>query len=231
MPPKAGGCIQSGIYMIRNMVNNKCYIGQSKNVDRRLKEHMSKLKRGSHPNTHLQYAYNKYGPEAFDAFLLEPCSIDSLNSEEQRFIAAYHSNNPEYGYNMTAGGEGGREVSPEVTARRIESLHRYIEEHPEYIELRRQILAEPEVHQKIVNAMHTEEYRKKMSAVKTGFHHSEETKQKLAEINSKPVLCVETGVIYPSAKAATQSLPGKEMVRRAACGLRKTAGGFHWQYI
>ena len=49
---------------------------------------------------------------------------------------------------------------------------------------------------------------------------------------SKKTLCVETGEIFDSAKAASIA---KKVAHSAIChvakGERKTAGGFHWQYV
>ena len=39
--------MKSGIYLIKNIKNNKCYVGQSEDLEKRIKEHkylMSKLK-------------------------------------------------------------------------------------------------------------------------------------------------------------------------------------------
>ena len=55
--------MESGIYCIINKINNKIYIGQSKNLLKRRKEHKKGLKFGTHHNDHLQKAYNNYGKE------------------------------------------------------------------------------------------------------------------------------------------------------------------------
>lgn len=57
--------IISGIYCIENTVTGKKYIGSSKNIFKRLKDHMYKLKKNVHPNKHLQSSFNKYNIENF----------------------------------------------------------------------------------------------------------------------------------------------------------------------
>lgn len=57
-----------------------------------------------------------------------------------------------------------------------------------------------------------------------------------AHINHKafsvPVVCVETGVVYPSAHEAERQTDIKWQSISACCnGKRKTAGGFHWQKV
>jgi hypothetical protein len=48
---------------------------------------------------------------------------------------------------------------------------------------------------------------------------------------NKPVLCVETGVVYPSATDAS-ALTGVERSNIGSCcrGTREKAGGYHWQF-
>ena len=48
----------------------------------------------------------------------------------------------------------------------------------------------------------------------------------------KQVLCIETGVIYPTAaEASRQTGIHQDSISRTCKNKQKTAGGFHWQYI
>ena len=48
--------------------------------------------------------------------------------------------------------------------------------------------------------------------------------------NSKKVKCVETGTVYGGiAEAGRQT--GIKHISNVCCGARKTAGGYHWQYV
>ena len=96
-----------GIYIIENTINNKIYIGQtSVSFKNRLSNHVSELKRNKHCNNHLQRAWNKYGEDNFLFDILEECSKKLLNRREVYWISYYESNNSDYGYNKTPGGEG-----------------------------------------------------------------------------------------------------------------------------
>jgi group I intron endonuclease len=95
-----------GIYMIKNMFNNKMYIGKSIDITRRWKKHKSDLNNNRHDNKHLQSAWNKYGQSAFKFSIVEECSEDNLNIREIYYIQLYNSCNDLYGYNMTFGGDG-----------------------------------------------------------------------------------------------------------------------------
>lgn len=78
----------SGVYMIRNVLNQKCYIGSSANLSRRLRDHLNCLNKQTHQNKHLQAAYNKYGQKSFEFAILEQCEniVDTLVAIEQKYL-------------------------------------------------------------------------------------------------------------------------------------------------
>lgn len=60
------------IYQIRNLVNNKIYIGSTiRPLYIRKYEHFSELKKTKHANQYLQNSFNKYGKENFVLEVLE----------------------------------------------------------------------------------------------------------------------------------------------------------------
>ena len=89
-----------GIYQIRNMINNHIYIGSSKNIYGRVKEHNDSLYNGNHHNLYLQRAFNKYGCDNFTYEILILCDIDMLLLYEQRFIDGWK---PAYNISHIAG--------------------------------------------------------------------------------------------------------------------------------
>lgn len=54
-----------GVYAVRCGVTGKFYIGSSINVSARLAAHRVSLREGSHHNSYLQNAWNKYGDNSF----------------------------------------------------------------------------------------------------------------------------------------------------------------------
>lgn len=96
-----------GIYKITNTINNKCYIGQSSDLVKRIRKHIKTLLNGTNRNEHLQNAYKKYGPGNFTIEIIEECEKEALDEREIFWIDYYKSYNPEYGYNKTKGGTGG----------------------------------------------------------------------------------------------------------------------------
>lgn len=96
-----------GIYKIENKINGHCYIGQSRDIERRWRDERS----AANTPTDNEYesprsrAFRKYGIENFTFTVLEECSIERLNERERYYIQKYNS----YfnGYNQTLGGDGG----------------------------------------------------------------------------------------------------------------------------
>ena len=56
---------KSGIYRIRNLTNNKFYIGSAVNLNKRKNQHFHYLRNNKHHNKPLQNSYNKYGESSF----------------------------------------------------------------------------------------------------------------------------------------------------------------------
>lgn len=92
------------IYKFTNVVNGKCYIGQSiqKNPKSRFYDHFSKSK---NPNkSHFHYALKKYGIDKFTFEIIDSAeNLDDLNSLEQYYIQKFNSINE--GYNLRQGGD------------------------------------------------------------------------------------------------------------------------------
>jgi group I intron endonuclease len=73
----------SGIYLIINIENNKCYVGSSYNIRNRLFWHYNELDKGSHPNNILQNAVNKYGLDKFNFIPILNCPFEYNSKLEQ----------------------------------------------------------------------------------------------------------------------------------------------------
>ena len=86
----------SGIYKITNTVTGDFYIGSSKNVKQRWKEHKCPSKWKRYSNNPLYQDMRKYGLENFVFEILEVVEPDELKEKEQWFIETlkptYNSN-------------------------------------------------------------------------------------------------------------------------------------------
>jgi len=92
-----------GIYCIRNIVNNKVYIGKSKNIHKRIICHKYHLKNKSkEENSYFIAAYHKYGDDAFEYFVLEFLEENEklVAERELYWMKTYDSLNHEKGYNL-----------------------------------------------------------------------------------------------------------------------------------
>ena len=95
------------VYKITNKLNNKHYIGiTSKGIGARIKEHIYTAERD--PVFPIHRALNKYGKDNFTFELLDfSCnSWEELTEKEKYYINLYKSNDREFGYNLTEGGDG-----------------------------------------------------------------------------------------------------------------------------
>lgn len=198
--------MNSGIYKITNLINNKVYVGKSVYLDIRWGQHISDLRRNKHKNIHIQNAFNKYGEISFKFEIIEVINEELLSEKEVFWIKELKSFKQEFGYNKTLGGEG--QKGTEETRNKISKS-------------------------KMGKKM-SEEARRNMSKGKTGKKQSKETIQKRVATmmkngyNTKPVTCIEDGLTFESIKAAskyynmpkhiiTNFLSGK--TKKLRCGL------------
>lgn len=174
MPHKSSG---SGIYCIKNLINDKVYIGQALRLERRLYEHKYYLAIGKDKAVALQRAVNKYGLDNFDMSILEYCNPECLNEREIYHISQFNSSNKKFGYNLSSGGNSGLigYKHSEETKQHMSVAKKGYTLRQDLVEMLRNINLG-----KVVSL----ETRKKISEANTGSkhpmwgkHHSEETKQ------------------------------------------------------
>lgn len=94
----------SGIYKLYFKQNpTHFYIGSSKNINQRFKEHRNQLSKGTHDNPILNKAFKKYGFENLISEFIEECNIDSLRQVEQKYIDTLKPH-----YNISKRADGGK---------------------------------------------------------------------------------------------------------------------------
>lgn len=105
MPPQTEERTYS-IYIIRNTVNDKVYIGQtSQSVKERFTQHMKPSSRKLRGTYKIYNAIKKYGRDKFYVETLETgIAKEDIDRKEIEYIAKYDSF--ENGYNSTQGGDG-----------------------------------------------------------------------------------------------------------------------------
>jgi len=89
------------VYKIINNINNKFYIGSTKNFDTRKRDHIYRLKSKTHRNIYLQRAWDKYGEEGFKFEILEEnIQKENLLIREQYFLDTLKPYIRKNGYNI-----------------------------------------------------------------------------------------------------------------------------------
>ena len=202
-----------GIYMIVNIKNNKVYIGQSRNIMKRISRHRCDLRRGSHKNKTLQQDFDMYGIDNFIFEALCECPLSQLNTLEQYYMICFESYSIEFGYNRQYGGDSG---FPTLAA---------------YNNI---------VKANLTTSCNTRNKLRKASMGNTnllGKHHSDLTKDMIRNSlyggdKKDYVRCVETGDTFVGITDAGHRYGvNPQGVSRCCRGKQKTCGGFHWEFI
>lgn len=211
---------------------------------------------GYRNNPHFQQAIKKYGWDNIEHSILQSgLDREKAMEAEKAYIAEFQSFDPRFGYNMTYGGESGpkhteyvkKDISqklksyystPEHRAEAVkratghhhsaETKKKMSEAHKNPNENLREKLRIASAGRKYPNRAgtpHTEQAKKKISETKKGKHFGGTGKA------SKPVLCIETNIVYESVIAASKSI-GKDYtsIYKCCCGKRKQAHGYTWRY-
>lgn len=99
------------IYEIKNLVNNKRYIGQTtyENPNNRWSAHKSDLKKKKSCNIYLQRAWNKNKEINFEFNILDTAKNQKeLDKLEKFYIQKFNTLNSKFGYNLRSGGARGK---------------------------------------------------------------------------------------------------------------------------
>ena len=93
------GIVKKDIYIIKNKINDKVYVGQAKDTNERFINHC----KPSAKDCLVDLAIQKYGKENFYVEVLES-QIENYNEKEKYWIKYYNCKVPN-GYNISDGGE------------------------------------------------------------------------------------------------------------------------------
>lgn len=212
-------------------------------------------------NTYFANAINKYGWDAFDhVILLSNLTKKEAQLEEIRLIALYNTTDRNNGFNITKGGEGtngykateeikeklrkshlGKKQSKETIAKRTAAIAKYYKKHPRPAVSMEHIMQMVEAHKNkgYSSGFHiSEETKDKIRQANIGKKASEETKRKMREhaAKNKAVRMLDLSGNYirsfVSCTEAARYLGVNKTSKIGMCanGERKTAYDYKWEY-
>ena len=163
--------IRPCIYMLKNKLNGKIYIGSTKNgIESRMRHHTNVRSRC----IKLKRALEKYGKDAFDVTIVEHCSLGDLIKREQYWLDFYLPFD-DRGYNIcrfaghTLGHRHTEETKQKIRLAVIGNKNMLGHKHSDATKL------------KISQQGCTPETRLKMRLKRLGKPLSEETKRRMSE--------------------------------------------------
>jgi len=115
-----------GVYMIRNLINGKCYFGSSRNCHSRLNGHRGALRRGDHINIALLREWNEFGPDVFEFIIIEETSTyGEARRLENELIERYQTFDQRRGYNQMHNGKWSPEARLRNTEKKLIARRKY----------------------------------------------------------------------------------------------------------
>lgn len=155
-----------GIYCIRNVLNQKSYIGSaSKCIRQRCNGHIGGLRNGTHHSRHLQSAWDKYGEDSFEFYVIEFCKPEKCLEREQVWLDTLLSYKGQFGYNIN------NKSTSCLGVKRTEATKAKLSEIAQN--------RSPELKAKILAATTTPEALAKIGAAHKGKTLSEDTREKI----------------------------------------------------
>lgn len=171
------------VYCIRNLINNKSYVGSSIRINNRFYRHRNLLRTNKHYSKELQLEWNVHGEKSFEFHILEHPDHDLLIQTEQLYIDKFKAFG--YGYNTLpfAGTAKGSKQKKETIEKRASKLRgrKYTEEHRKKIseKARERILNNEEYKKFVLSNIHSPESKRKSALSRIGFRHSAESIERM----------------------------------------------------
>ncbi len=208
------------IYKATNRFNGKVYVGQTKStLVKRKSEHKSAATKSTYA---FHRALRKHG---FDWEVLAEVNDLEVNQKEQEFVKLHSAFGPN-GYNNTEGGNAKYEVSLAVRKKIAKAVRKRFRDQKE----REKVSVQRTKFLSDVNN------RVLLSTAAKRLHQDQGFKARhLAGVTrtlSKPVQCVETGVVFPSLRAAAKAMSlSQGNISAVLAGAYKHTGGFTFRLV
>lgn len=201
------------IYLHKNKINGKCYIGQTcQDPNNRWMNGQ-----GYKDQPYFYRAIQKYGWDNFDHIILEEdLTADEADQQEVFWAGYYHALAPE-GYTLQVGKNSHQESSLMFSEMRREQAL--------------ECWQNPDYRLKVINGrklMWEQADENKKNRMLANLDRS----GKASAAKQKRVECVETGEIYTSVREAERAtgIPHSN-ISQVCNGKRQTAHKFHWRFV
>ncbi len=186
---------KTGIFVIRNLVTGKIYIGQASDWRKLRSGYFNSLREGSFSNRDLQADFDDFGEEMFEVEVIEYCGVDVLEERKRCYIDFYISISQEL-YNwdsqrmsqLKAGHATAEETRQKISIANKGNHH--TEEARQKISKTHKGSRLSEEHrikisEKNKGVCKTEETRRKMSNSRKGIILSQETRRRMSEARKR----------------------------------------------
>lgn len=163
------------IYIYQNQINNKIYVGQTFNLNKRKAGHKGDTftKKRQHP---LCNSIRKYGLDNFNILELEMVEDQDADESEQFYIQYFRSWDREYGYNIEFGGCKKKTIFEETKKKISKTSAGKCYNTPEHMERLHKINGE-----KRLGTHLSQECKNKISQANFGKIRTEEAKCKMSK--------------------------------------------------
>jgi len=209
---------ECGIYVFRNKLNGKVYVGKSNDLYRRHREHIYYLNNNKDTCTILNRAWQKYGADNFEYEVVCHCDESELNEKEKYYVELYDSLNN--GYNCTAGGDGITGYRhTEETKKKIAAAGIGRKQSEKVVEMiRNRYLGKKftEEHKQALRDAWTPERKQMMTDTRSGENHPNYGKRGWDAATITPVIC-QTGELFASIHLAAEWCGQKSCANISMC--------------
>lgn len=236
------------VYIHKNKLNDMRYIGiTSQDLDVRWQDG-----NGYRKQSHFWRAIQKYGWNGFDHIVVATgLTAEEAYQMEVELIEKYHTTDSRYGYNKSIGGESGAKgvehsiKNKKATSEALKRLWSNPEFKRKHSERTAQMNKTASIREKRSeagrNRVVSDETKQRISENRKGKGKVKRTPEQIEHMKAhhsggsekRPVVCVETGVVYACINDAARALSINKKQISGCCRCvphYNTAGGYHWKY-
>jgi group I intron endonuclease len=232
--------MNSGVYLLRNKINNKLYVGKSVDIPKRWKSYI----RDEHTNyrKHTQPIVNairKYGWKNFESSIIEYCGKDKLLKRESFWISHYKTLDRNIGYNICPFSTDSTGYKHTIESRLKMSIAQkgkkkhFSKEHIRNITIQIKNQTGKGNLNPMFGRHHTETSKNTISSILKNKYRTGEIKgcRNVNQLDADGNIIRNWTCIREASKELTGSYNYSGHISNVCRGIRKTFRGFRWEYV